>query len=107
MQLSSKTLTEQQIYDYSLNFIRVKLFTIPGLSTPGPFGGKSRQIQVDLDQNLLCFFCFIHQKTARIRAGLRAAAGAHFVPTQQEPPHSNHALLWRVAVKCSERLEWL
>ena len=53
MQLSSKTLTEQQIYDYSLNFIRVKLFTIPGLSTPGPFGGKSRQIQVDLDQNLL------------------------------------------------------
>ena len=35
MTLSSKTLTEQQIFDYSLNFIRVKLFTIPGLSTPG------------------------------------------------------------------------
>jgi multidrug efflux pump subunit AcrB len=49
MTLSSKTLTEQQIYDYSLNFIRVRLFTIPGLSTPGPFGGKSRQINVDLD----------------------------------------------------------
>ena len=49
MTLSSKTLTEQQIYDYSLNFIRVKLFTIPGLATPGPFGGKSRQINVDLD----------------------------------------------------------
>lgn len=47
--MSSKTLTEQQIYDYSLNFIRVKLFTIPGLSTPGPFGGKSRQIKVDID----------------------------------------------------------
>src|ERR1700761_560626 len=47
--MSSKTLTEQQIYDYSLNFIRVKLFTIPGLSTPGPFGGKSRQINVDID----------------------------------------------------------
>src|ERR1700760_2614518 len=53
MTLSSKTLTEQQIYDYSLNFIRVKLFTIPGLSTPGPFGGKSRQINVDLDQSRL------------------------------------------------------
>ncbi|HXA26720.1 MAG TPA: efflux RND transporter permease subunit, partial [Acetobacteraceae bacterium] len=50
MTLSSKTLTEQQIYDYSLNFIRIRLFTIPGLSTPGPFGGKSRQINVDLDQ---------------------------------------------------------
>jgi multidrug efflux pump subunit AcrB len=49
MTLSSKTLTEQQIYDYSLNFIRVKLFVIPGLSTPGPFGGKSRQINVDID----------------------------------------------------------
>ena len=49
MTLSSKTLTEQQIYDYSLNFIRVRLFTIPGLSTPGPFGGKSRQINVDID----------------------------------------------------------
>jgi multidrug efflux pump subunit AcrB len=49
MTLSSNTLTEQQIYDYSLNFIRVKLFTIPGLSTPGPFGGKSRQINVDID----------------------------------------------------------
>ncbi|HEX3953902.1 MAG TPA: efflux RND transporter permease subunit, partial [Stellaceae bacterium] len=51
--MSSKTLTEQQIYDYSLNFIRVKLFTIPGLSTPGPFGGKQRQINVDIDPGLL------------------------------------------------------
>jgi multidrug efflux pump subunit AcrB len=53
MTLSSKTLTEQQIYDYSLNFIRVRLFTIPGLSTPGPFGGKQRQINVDVDPALL------------------------------------------------------
>jgi multidrug efflux pump subunit AcrB len=53
MTLSSKTLTEQEIYDYSLNFIRIRLFTIPGLSTPGPFGGKSRQINVDLDQSKL------------------------------------------------------
>src|SRR5271170_3584856 len=51
--MSSQTLTEQQIYDYSLNFIRIKLFTIPGLSTPGPFGGKSRQMDVDVDPNLL------------------------------------------------------
>ncbi len=49
--LSSKTLSEQQIFDYSLNFIRIKLFTIPGLSTPAPFGGKSRQIIVALDQD--------------------------------------------------------
>ena len=53
MTLSSKTLSEQQIADYSLNFIRVRLFTIPGLSTPGPFGGKQRQIIVALDQDRL------------------------------------------------------
>jgi multidrug efflux pump subunit AcrB len=53
MTLSSKTLSEQQIFDYSLNFIRIKLFTIPGLSTPGPFGGKQRQINVDVDPALL------------------------------------------------------
>src|SRR5690242_21427360 len=49
MTLSSKTLTEQQIFDYSLNFIRIRLFTIPGLSTSCPFGAKSRQINVDID----------------------------------------------------------
>ena len=53
MTMSSKTLTEQQIFDYSLNFIRIRLFTIPGLSTPGPFGGKQRQINVDVDPALL------------------------------------------------------
>src|ERR1700690_957015 len=53
MTLSSKTLSEQQIFDYSLNFIRIKLFTIPGLSTPGPFGGKQRQINIDVDPALL------------------------------------------------------
>jgi len=46
---TSETLPEQQIFDYGLNFIRVKLFTIPGLSTPAPFGGKARQINVDID----------------------------------------------------------
>jgi multidrug efflux pump subunit AcrB len=47
--LSSETIPEQQIFDYGLNFIRIKLFTIPGLSTPAPFGGKARQINIDID----------------------------------------------------------
>jgi multidrug efflux pump subunit AcrB len=51
--MSSKTMSEQEIFDYSLNFIRIRLFTIPGLSTPAPFGGKQRQIDVDLDPALL------------------------------------------------------
>ena len=49
MTLSSDKLPEQQIFDYGLNFIRVRLFTIPGLATPAPFGGKRREINVDID----------------------------------------------------------
>jgi multidrug efflux pump subunit AcrB len=49
MMISSKTLPEQQLADYALNFIRIKLFTIPGLSSPAPFGGKSREIMIYLD----------------------------------------------------------
>jgi multidrug efflux pump subunit AcrB len=51
--MSSESLPEQQIFDYGLNFIRVRLFTIPGLSTPAPFGGKQRQINIDIDPTLL------------------------------------------------------
>ncbi len=51
--LSSKTLSEDKIFDYGLNFIRLRLFTIPGLSTPAPFGGKNRQIIVDIDPQAL------------------------------------------------------
>ncbi|HWF44242.1 MAG TPA: efflux RND transporter permease subunit [Candidatus Kapabacteria bacterium] len=47
--LSSKTLPEEELFDYGLNFIRVSLFTIPGLATPAPYGGKNRQISVDID----------------------------------------------------------
>ncbi len=51
--ISSETLPEQELADYGLNFVRVRLFTIPGLSTPAPFGGKQRQIIVDLDPEAL------------------------------------------------------
>src|SRR6266700_859921 len=50
---SSATLPEDRIFDYGLNFIRVRLFTIPGLSTPAPFGGKERQIIIDIDPHAL------------------------------------------------------
>jgi len=53
MTVSSKTLPEEQIFDYGLNFIRVRLFTIPGLSTPAPFGGKTRQIMIDVNPDAL------------------------------------------------------
>ena len=51
--LYSDTLPEEKISDYALNFLRIKLFTIPGLSIPAPYGGKSRQINVDVDPEAL------------------------------------------------------
>jgi CzcA family heavy metal efflux pump len=47
--LSSKTLPEQQLFDLGNNFLRTQLATVPGAATPYPYGGKLRQIQVDLD----------------------------------------------------------
>ena len=49
MTTSSKTIPEEQILDYTFNFIRLKLFTIPGISLSAPYGGKARQIIVDID----------------------------------------------------------
>ena len=51
--LNSDTLTEQQLYDYGLNFIRTQLATVQGASVPLPYGGKARQIMVDLDPGKL------------------------------------------------------
>jgi multidrug efflux pump subunit AcrB len=51
--LSSKTLSEQDLNDFGLNFIRTRLVTIPGASVPYPYGGKVRQVQVDLNTTAL------------------------------------------------------
>jgi multidrug efflux pump subunit AcrB len=51
--LSGKGLSEQQLNDYGLNFIRTQLITIPGAAVPYPYGGKQRQVQVDLNPAVL------------------------------------------------------
>src|SRR3954447_22326167 len=51
--LSGEGLTEQDLYDLGLNFIRTRLATVQGASIPLPWGGKTRQIMVDLDPNAL------------------------------------------------------
>ena len=47
--LSGQGLSEQQLNDYGLNFIRTRLITVPGTAVPSPYGGKQRQVQVDLN----------------------------------------------------------
>jgi multidrug efflux pump subunit AcrB len=49
----SDTLPEQDLFDYGLNFIRVRLFTIEGLASPAPFGGVGRQVMVNLQPDQL------------------------------------------------------
>jgi multidrug efflux pump subunit AcrB len=51
--LSSKTLPEQQLYDLGNNFIRTRLATVQGAAVPLPFGGKVRQIMVDINSQAL------------------------------------------------------
>jgi multidrug efflux pump subunit AcrB len=51
--LSGQGLSEQQLGDLGLNFIRTGLVTVPGAAIPYPYGGKQRQVQVDLDTGAL------------------------------------------------------
>src|ERR1700761_7574109 len=53
LSLSGQGLTEQDLYDLGLNFIRTRLATVQGASIPLPWGGKVRQIMVDVDPNAM------------------------------------------------------
>jgi multidrug efflux pump subunit AcrB len=47
--LSGQGMSEQQLFDTGVNFVRTRLVTVNGVAMPYPYGGKQRQIQVDLD----------------------------------------------------------
>ena len=51
--LSSETMTEEEVYDYGLYILRTQLSTVQGLTMPTPYGGRERQVMVDLDPQLL------------------------------------------------------
>ncbi|MGN6652592.1 efflux RND transporter permease subunit [Trinickia sp.] len=51
--LSSPTLSEQDLNDTALNFIRPQIITIPGAQVPYPYGGKSRLVSIDIDTRAL------------------------------------------------------
>src|SRR4051812_40164030 len=51
--VSSDTLTEQQILDYAMNFIIQQLGTVQGARVPQPWGGKQRQVMVNLDPDAM------------------------------------------------------
>ncbi len=48
--ISGNGLSEAQLNDYATNFIRTQLVTVPGAVVPSPYGGKQRQISINMDQ---------------------------------------------------------
>ncbi len=51
--LSGKGLSEQQLFDFAINTIRTSLATVQGASIPYPYGGKQRQVMIDIRPDLL------------------------------------------------------
>jgi multidrug efflux pump subunit AcrB len=51
--LSSSTASEQQLYDFGQYRLRTSIATVPGSTIPSPYGGRQRQIMIDLDQHAL------------------------------------------------------
>lgn len=51
--IGSKTLTEAQLFDIAQNFVRVQLATVQGATIPFPYGGKYRQVMIDLNPDQL------------------------------------------------------
>ena len=51
--LESSSLSEQDLFDYGTNFIRADVATIQGAQLPWPYGGKQRQIMIDIDPSRL------------------------------------------------------
>ena len=51
--LSGEGLSEQQLGDLGLNFLRTGLVTVPGIAIPYPYGGKQRQVEIDLNPSEL------------------------------------------------------
>jgi multidrug efflux pump subunit AcrB len=51
--VDSPNMTEAELYDWGLNFVRTRLATVGGCSVPLPYGGKQREVMVDIDTNQL------------------------------------------------------
>ncbi|WP_019832723.1 efflux RND transporter permease subunit [Sphingomonas sp. PR090111-T3T-6A] len=73
--LSSKDLSEQKIFDLGQNFIRPSLASVQGAAIPSPYGGKERQIQIDLNPAALQA-----RKLSATDVGLALAAQNQIVP---------------------------
>src|ERR1700758_4669161 len=51
--MSGQGLSEQQLNDLALQFVRTQIITVPGAAVPYPYGGKQRYVSVDLNYQKL------------------------------------------------------
>ena len=51
--LAGRGIPQDRLFDFGQNFVRPQLATVEGAAIPSPYGGKVRQIQIDLDQHAL------------------------------------------------------
>lgn len=92
--LSGWGLSEEDLYDLGLAFIRPRLANVEGASVPLPYGGKVRQVLVDVDSNLLYgkhlsttdISTFLNQQNLILPAGVARMGDREFVVKLNSSP---------------------
>jgi len=95
LSFSSDTISEQGMFDTAMNTIRPRLVTVPGVQIPAPYGGKQRQVMVDLDpEKLFAWNISPSDVSAVIGAqNLILPAGTTKIGTQEYPVALNSSPL--------------
>jgi multidrug efflux pump subunit AcrB len=91
--LSGKGLPEQTLFDLGLNFVRVPIVTVPGAAMPYPFGGKFRQVQIDVDPEAMRALGLSGQDVANAFAAqnLITPVGTEKIGSNEYPINLNNA----------------
>jgi multidrug efflux pump subunit AcrB len=91
--LSGKGLPEQTLFDLGLNFVRVPIVTVPGAAMPYPFGGKFRQVQIDVDPGAMRAHGLSGQDVANAFAAqnLITPVGTEKIGSNEYPINLNNA----------------
>jgi multidrug efflux pump subunit AcrB len=91
--LSGKGLPEQTLFDLGLNFVRVPIVTVPGAAMPYPFGGKFRQVQIDVDPEAMRAYGLSGQDVANAFAAqnLITPVGTEKIGSNEYPINLNNA----------------
>ncbi|MGA2231929.1 MAG: efflux RND transporter permease subunit, partial [Tepidisphaeraceae bacterium] len=91
LSLSSDTMPEQTLFDQAVNQLRPRLVSIEGVQIPYPYGGKQRQMMVDLDPDKLASYGISPGdiSTAVNNQNVILPAGISKIGTQEDQVHLN------------------